>query len=117
MNFIVPFYLPLLIDKGTTLTPVQLLLSYYLKRGGENEFYSLWSYLSPQTASCLPSEVAHSTTLPLFSLLNTKIGNEFYCPCPFFSPQHHPIVTLLLLSLSFAALKKEKINFTAPSPP
>lgn len=69
MNFIARFSLPLHIDKGTMQRhPLRLLLSYYLKRGRENEFYSLWSYLSPSHSSppASPSEVAHSGTLSLF---------------------------------------------------
>lgn len=57
--------------------PQWLLLSYYLKRGRENEFYSLWSYLSPQTTPCLPSEVAHSATLPLSHYLTQRLEMNF----------------------------------------
>lgn len=122
-EFYCPISLPLLIDKGTTQRhPLRLLLSYYLKRGRENEFYSLWSYLSPSHSYPPPPHLKwHTPALSLsFSLLNTKIGNEFYCPCPFLLssvPSYSYSSALLLLSLSFAALKKEKINFTAPSPP
>lgn len=49
--------------------------------------------LSVSSATLLPlicrGTLHHS---PSFSLLNTQIGNEFYCPCPFFPPQYHPIV-------------------------
>lgn len=54
-----------------------------------------------------PSEVAHSTILTL-SLLNTQIGNEFYCPCPFFSPQHHPVLTHPRCSYCLSSLQPYK---------
>lgn len=120
MNFIAPFSLPLPIDKGSTAHPLRLLLSHYLKRGRENEFYSLWSYLSPQTAP--PSEVAHSATIPLSHYLTQRLEMNFTAHA--LSSPHSTILQLLIhstlivsLPLSFAALKKEKINFTAPSPP
>lgn len=77
MNFIAPFSLPLLTHKDTILAFSALLLSHYLKRGRENEFYSLWSYLSPQTPTCLPSEVTHSYTLPLSHYLTQRLEMNF----------------------------------------
>lgn len=56
---------------------LRLLLCYYLKRGRQNEFYSLWSYLSPQTAPCLPSEVAHSATLSPSHYLTQRLEMNF----------------------------------------
>lgn len=113
MNFISPFSLPLLIERGTELT---LCDSCSLtKRGRENEFYSLWSY---QTAapSRIPSEVAYPTTLP-FSYYLTKDLKWIWLSMPFLlSPalSHSHPSRLPLLSFPFAALNKEKINFTVP---
>lgn len=67
-------------------------------------FTASWSYLSPQT-SPLPSiwsgTLHHS---PSFSLLNTKIGNEFYCPCPFLSPALSSLSTILQLHIHIALI-------------
>lgn len=46
--------------------PLWLLLPYYLKRGRENEFYSLWSYLSAQTAHLTVHLEWHVLLLSLF---------------------------------------------------
>lgn len=70
MNFITLCPFPLLIDRRTKLTPhpapPPLLRPYYLKSGRGNEFYSLWSCLSPLTAPPLASHLQwHAPPLSL----------------------------------------------------
>lgn len=60
-----------------------LLLSHYLRRGRENEFYSPWSYLFP---SCLLSEEAHSLTLLLSHYLTQRFEMNFTVPALSFLP-------------------------------
>lgn len=113
MNFIAPFSFPLFIDGGSQPAFCDF-CSCYLKRGREDEFYSLWLCCSPQRASAPPSTVSSSATLPL-SLLYTEMWKDFYLLWPLFCPQHRPLATSLPLSLPFVTVNKEKINFTAPS--
>lgn len=117
MNFIVPFSLLLLVDNHTH--PQRLLLSYYLKRGRENEFYSLWSYLSPQTSPCLPAEVTHFTTLPLSHYLTQRLEMNFTAHA-----LSSPLSTILQLLIHIAlivslhcSLKEGENQFYSTLPP
>lgn len=71
MNFIAPFSFPLFIDRGSTPAFCDF-CSYYLKRGREDEFYSLCLCCSPPRAAGPPSTLPSSATLPLL-LLNTDL--------------------------------------------
>lgn len=97
MNFIAPFSLLCVLTKAPhspSATSAPLLLK---KRKGKWILQPLVLSVSSDSTPPPPhlppiwsGTLRHS---PSFSLLNTKIGNEFYCLCPFFSPQHHPLVT------------------------
>lgn len=80
MNFIAPFSFPLFIEREGEPAFCDF-CSYYLKRGREDEFYSLWLCSSPQRACGRLLLVLSSATVSL-SLLITKNRKEFYCLWP-----------------------------------
>ena len=95
MNFIAPFSLPLLIDKGTTQKAPSATSALLLLKERKGKWI-----LQPLVVSVAltqpppPPEVAHSGTLPSLShYLTQRLEMNFTAPALFFSPQCRPIVT------------------------